>query len=159
MKNKIDWENRKIYGHSGKEYKILPELLTAGRAAEFQIRGMVLGFNTDFETLLKLVHNAAKRLREGNNYGAIADTITELEQFKKGMLNYQENSRPAIVEFCSLFCIGEGENTGIHNEDIIREKYNDWREIPIQDFFLLSGQAIPYFRERLAEAVSGQTKG
>jgi hypothetical protein len=156
MKSKIDFENRVIYGRSGKIYKILPEMLTIGRAAEFEIRSILIGYKTDFETLLKLISNVETRLRNGNTWGTISDVINDLKDFKQGLINYQLNSRPAIVEFMSLFCIGDGEDTGIHSEEIIREKFEDWREISEQDFFLLCANVIPSFRSNYLQAVKEQ---
>jgi hypothetical protein len=156
MKAKIDIENRKIIGHSGKVYKINPEGLSIGRAAEFQIRGILLGFKTDFETLLKMVDSSVKRLEGGKTFGDIADTINELKSFRKGMLDYQLNTRPTIIEFCSLFCIGEGEDIGTHTEDVIREKYDEWKTIPDQDFFFLCANVIPHFRESYLKALKGE---
>lgn len=156
MKSKIDFENRVIYGKSGKVYKILPEMLTIGRAAEFEIRSILVGYKTDFETLLKLIGNVETRLRNGNTWGAVADVINDLKDFKQGLINYQLNSRPSIVEFMSLFCIGEGEETGTHSEETIREKFEEWQEIPEQDFFLLCANVIPSFRSNYLQAVKEQ---
>lgn len=155
-KANIDIENRKIIGESGKVYKISPETLSIGRAAEFQIRGILLGFKTDFETLLIMVDSSIKRLEGGKTFGDIADTINELKSFRKGLIDYQLNTRPAIVEFCSLFCIGEGEEVGTHTEDVIREKYADWKTIPEQDFFFLCANVIPSFRESYLKAIKGE---
>jgi len=158
MKAKIDIENMVIIGRSGKKYTISPESLSIGRAAEFQIRGATLAFKTDFETLLLMVDNSLKRLEKGQTFGDIAETIFELRQFKNGMIDFQLNQRPAIVEFCSLFCIGEGEDVGKHNEEFVREKWDDWRDIPEQDFFFLSANVIPSFRSNYLKMLSETQK-
>jgi hypothetical protein len=149
----IDWNNRIITGSSGKVYKIQPELISAGRAPEFEIRGMVLGYRTNLDTLAALHSNVKLTLIKGedNMAGNIHKVLNLLDDFDKGILHYLENKRNALLEFASLFCIAEGEDVGIHNEEIIRDKYNDWKHIPDQDFFFLCQKAIPSFAKRYLE--------
>lgn len=151
MKAKIDWEKRQIIGRSGKVYRIAPETLSTGRTPEFEIRSIALAYRTDFETLLKLIRKVKGVLRDGRTFGEVADALNLLEKFEQGMINFQLNNRSELVEFCSLFCIGENEDVGVHTEDIIIEKYEDWREIPEVDFFLLCTKAISSFRQRYLE--------
>lgn len=145
----IDFEKRIIKGKSGKIYKILPEKLSSGRAAEFEIRSALLGFNTDFETIFKKIRKAKNVLSGSTSFGGIIEAHNELEQIEQGLLKFQENKRPAVIEFVSLFCLLDNEDTSTHDEDIIRNKYDDWSNIPIQDFFLLCANVIPSFRENL----------
>ena len=149
----IEWNNRTITGISGKVYKIQPELISAGRAPEFEIRGMVLAYRTNLDTLAKLHNEIRITLTKGedNMAGNIHKVLTKIEDFDKGILHYLENKRNALLEFASLFCIGEGEEVGIHTEDQIREKYNDWKHIPDADFFFLCQKAIPSFAKRYLE--------
>lgn len=145
----IDFANRTIKGKSGKIYKILPEKLSAGRAAEFEIRSALLGLNLNFETLFTKIQNAKRKLSVSTSFGGIIDAHAELEEIERGLLRFQENKRPAIIEFCSLFCLEDGEDTSTHDEDIIRAKYEEWGAIDIADFFLLCANVIPYFKESL----------
>lgn len=133
----IDWSNRTITGQSGKVYKILPELISAGRAPEFEIRGMVLGYRTNLDTLAQLHSDIKTILTKGedNMAGNIHKVLNKLDDFDKGILHYLENKRNALLEFASLFCIADGEDVGTHSEDIIREKYNDWNIYQMQIFF------------------------
>lgn len=153
IKSKIDIENRKIYGRTGKVYTIAPESLSAARASEFEIRTILLPYRTNFETVFKLINKFVTTLREveigKTKVGVIYDLINEAELLQKGLLNFQMTKRPAIVELCGLFCIGEGEDVGTYPEELIREKFDEWREIPDQDFFLLCANVIPYFKESL----------
>lgn len=149
----IDWEKRQITGKSGKIYKISPETITAGRAAEFEIRSILLPYRVNFETIFKLNAKTIDILRGIEigkiKVGALMEIIQEYENLQKGLYDFQLAKRSTIVEFCGLFCNYEGEDVGNYNEDIIREKYEDWKEIPEVDFFLLCAQAIPYFRDYL----------
>lgn len=145
----IDFENRTITGKSGKVYKIVPELISSGRAPEFEIRSILLGYKTDFETLMKMMNEVETILTKGtdNAQGNAHKALVKIADFKKGLINFQLNNRSAIVEFASLYCIAEGEDVSTHNEDIIREKFKDWAHIPEVDFFFLSANAIRGFRE------------
>lgn len=152
MKSKIDWDKRLIYGKEY-TYKISPETLSVGRSAEFEIRSMLLPYQMNFENLFIETDEVIKTLR-GIEVGSIKigilyDLINKLESRQKSLLNFQMNKRSSIVEFCSLFCIRDGEDIGIFTEDIIREKYQDWADIPEDDFFLLCANAIPFFRSSL----------
>jgi len=149
----INWEQRTITGASGKIYKILPELISAGRAPEFEIRGMVLSYRTNLDTLAQLHQDVKTILTKGedNMAGNIHKVLNKLDDFDKGILHYLENKRNALIEFASLFCIADGEDVGVHTEDQIREKYNDLKHIPDADFFFLCQKAIPSFAKRYLE--------
>ena len=147
MVAKIDWDKRQIIGKSGTIYKISPETLSSGRAPEFEIRSILLAYRTDFETLLTMINKATKLMDSATAFGPMYEASAMLKDFQKGLINYQLNKRPAVIEFASLFCIKEGEDVGNHSEDIVREKYEDWRDIPEADFFLLCANVIPSFKE------------
>lgn len=149
----INYEKGIITGKSGKVYKITPETISSARYTEYNIRGALLAYNTDFETIFTRIATAISHLRTGkeNPVGNGMNAINELELILKGMVNYQENSRPAIIEFCSCFCIADGEDVSVHTEDQIRDKYEDWKHIPIYDFFLLATKATPKFKDFLIE--------
>ena len=149
----IDLQKMIITGKSGKIYKIMPESISAARYSEYSLRSSLLAFKTDFETLFTSINKAIEHLRYGkeNAIGNAMNAASLLENIQKGMINFQENNRPAIIEFVSLFTIAENEDVSKHSEDQIREKYEDWSHIAIVDFFLLVSQAIPKFKECLIE--------
>lgn len=156
----IDYEKRIIKGKSGKIYKISPDTISAARYTEFSIRSSLLAFNTDFETLYTRIGTAINHLRNGkeNSIGNSTNAINELEPVIKGMLSYHENQRPAIIEFCSTFCIEDGEDITKHTTDVIAAKYEDWKHINIYDFFLLASNAIPRFKEHLKSILVNQNQ-
>lgn len=149
----IDIQKMIITGKSGRVYKIMPESISAARYSEYSLRSSLLAFKTDFETLFTSINKAIEHLRHGkeNSIGNAMNAAALLENIQKGMMNFQENNRPAIIEFVSLFVIGDGEDVSKHSEDQIRVKYEDWAHIPIVDFFLLASHAIPKFKECLIE--------
>jgi hypothetical protein len=147
----IDYEKGIITGKSGKVYKISIENISAARYTEYTLRSSLLAFNTDFESIFTRINKSIDILRNGkqNAQGNASDVIVELEAILKGMFNYQDNTRPAIIEFVSTFVTLEGEDVSKHSEDQIREKYEDWAHIPMTDFFLLASKATPRFKEYL----------
>jgi hypothetical protein len=154
----IDYEKGIIRGKSGKIYKISIESISSARYTEYLIRSSLLAFNTDFETLFNRINTAISHMRYGkeNAQGNSSNAIIELESILKGMVNYQENTRPAIIEFCSTFCVLENEDISKHSEDQIKEKYEDWAHIPMIDFFLLASKATPRYREYLKSILENQ---
>jgi hypothetical protein len=153
---KIDFENRQIIGKSGKVYKISPETLSSARTPEFEIRSSLLAYRTNLEELFKLLAKVKKGLKEGRTFGDVADAIHDIERYENGLLTFHETGRTPLIEFCALFCIAEGEDISKFNEDIIREKWEDWNEITDYDFFLLSLNVIPSFKKKYLEALENQ---
>lgn len=143
----IDFEKRTIKGKSGKIYNIVPEKLSVGRSAEFEIRSTLLGFNMDFQTIWRKIDEADKLLEEAKNFGAMMDASFKLKEIKGNLKRWSDNQRPQIIEFCSLFCLMENEDVSVHDEEVIRQKYDDWSHIPVADFFLLCANVIPGYRD------------
>jgi hypothetical protein len=158
MSAKIDLEKRQIIGSSGKVYKISPETLSSARTPEFEIRSALLAYRTNLEELFKLLAKVKKGLKEGRTFGDVADAILDIERYENGLMTFHETQRTPLIEFCALFCIYEGEEVGQFNENIIAEKWEDWKEIPDYDFFLLSLNVIPFFKERYLEALGVNQK-
>ena len=85
--------------------------------------------------------------------GDIIEPYTRLKDIRDGAVRYAETSRSQLVEYASLFCLKtdiEGniiEDTSDLTETQIIEKFNDWKEIPMNDFFLLVMKAIPGYIE------------
>lgn len=138
----INWEERKVVGKSGKVYKICPEILSSARYVHFEIRSMTEAFKTNLDGILMTLQGIEDELTKGklNSAGNIFNALTKLRDFKKGLVAYQEYKRTPSIEFCALFCIEDGEDVSRFDEDQIRSKWDDWKEIPDQDFFLLSLQ-------------------
>ncbi len=158
MKKGIDFDKRVIHGKSGKIYKIMPEDISVGRWAEFEIRGWTLAYNTDFETLYKMFESVEDHIMNGkhNAQGNAHNALKEIQEFKNGMVNYQLNKRSKIVEFVSLFTTEKDEDVSIHTEEQIRKKYDDWGHIPVADFFLLCANVIPSFKDILINTLQNQ---
>lgn len=148
----IDFEKRIITGRSGKKYKIVPEQISTGRWAEYEIQALELSFGNSFKDFYTKITTILKVLTDGNNILQAINTATSLtKELLKSISHYADSPEPKVIKFCSLFCIYEGEDITTHTAEQVREKYEDWKHIPIKDFFLLSSEVIPSFREIYSE--------
>ena len=144
----INWNDRTIKGKSGKIYRIEPENISAGRWAEFEIQQLQLAYSMDFKHIHDHIATILNSLKNGNNLlKAHADAISGLEKMHFAISNYTDLPLPSIIKFCSLFCNYEGEEVGKYDPVDVRKKFDDWTNIPIQDFFLLAAQVIPSFQD------------
>lgn len=156
----IDWEKRTITGKSGKIYKIEPEKIKAGRWPEFEIQSLMLAFGSDFKTFYTSLIDVRKKLTEIKVIGDVIGVDKKIENLLAGVATYTERPEPKIIKFCSLFCNAENEDTSQYNENIAKEKFEDWKDIPIESFFLLASEVIPLFKEiyQTIKAKENETK-
>ena len=147
----INWEQRTITGISGKIYKIEPEKISTKRFKEYEILSLMLAFSSDFKTYYTTLIEIRKELGELKFNSLTIDTfnkpINKVDRLIAGIGNYTSNSEPKIIRFCALFCNLENEDVTKFENDMITSKYEDWGNIPIQDFFLLAIEVTPSFRE------------
>lgn len=155
----VDWEKRTITGLSGKIYKIEPERITTGRWPEFETQSLMLAFGSDFKTFYTSLIDIRKKLSEIKILGDVIGIDKKIENLLQGVSTYTERPEPKIIKFCSLFCNSEDEDTSQYNKNIAKEKYEDWKHIPIESFFLLASEVIPSFKEtyRLHKAKEKET--
>jgi thiol-disulfide isomerase/thioredoxin len=160
--SKIDWEKRIIIGKSGAVYKILPEKISVGRWPKYELWSTLISTRMDMDTFLKTLNSVINRVNKAQSFGEMIQPYTELTDLRNGIVKYNETGRPQLVEFAALFCLKcdkEGniiEDVGEITEDVIREKYNDWKEIDMSDFFLLVSRHIPSFQENYRLEVERQ---
>jgi len=155
--SRIDWENRVIIGKSGTIYKVLPEKISVGRWPKYELWGTLLATRMDLETFLKTIDSVTLRIKKSRTleFGDIIQSYNELDAFRAGIKKYAETGRSQLSEFAALFCFKTdkdgniNEDVGVLTEDMIREKHNDWIEIPHPDFFLFVFKHIPSFQENL----------
>lgn len=161
--SKIDWENRVIIGKSGTKYKILPEKVGLGRWPMMEFWGSLVTSRMDADTFIKTGVEIKSRIRKIKDLGEVIDIAILFDNFFGNILRYKETSRSQLCEYVALFAFktdkdGEViEDTGDITEDIIREKYNDWKPIPWEDFFLLATRHIPKWQENYREELERQT--
>ena len=140
--SRIDWENRIIIGKSGTKYKILPEKISVGRWPKYELWSTLIATRMDMDTFVKTLNGIITKVHKAQTFGDMIAPYSELTDMRNGIVRYAETGRPQLIEFASLFCLRvdkEGnivEDIGEITEDVIREKYNDWKEIDMNDFFL-----------------------
>ena len=143
----INWEQRTITGKSGKIYKIEPEKISTKRFREYEILSLMLAFSSDFKTFYTTLTEIIKQIEGLTNIGQIFAILSKLKNLVAGIGNYTQNSEPKIIRFCALFCNEENEDVTKFENDMIKDKFDDWGHIPISDFFLLVSELIPSFKK------------
>lgn len=143
----INWENRTITGKSGKIYKIEPESITTGRFAHYEIQSLMFAFGSDFKTFYTKLIEIQKSINNVKVLGDMIKISDDVKELLAGIGNYADSNVPKIIRFCSLFCNADDEDKSTINENIYQQKMEDWKEIPIEGFFLLATEVIPLFKE------------
>jgi hypothetical protein len=93
----------------------------------------------------------------GNDILAALSLVkAETEEKIKFIDRYNTQQAPKVIEMCALFCNADGEDVGEFNDAIIAKKFEDWKHIPIRDFFLLSSEAIAGFREEYSKQMANE---
>ena len=144
----INWEQRTITGISGRIYKIQPEMISSKRFREYEIMSLVLAFSTDFHTYYKELVEIKKKLVElvGKHDGQkLLDLANKTDNLIQGIDYFTKNSVPKLHRFCATFCTYEGEDITKFEDEMLKEKSDDWGAIPYADFFLLVSELIPSF--------------
>lgn len=160
--SKIDWENRLIIGKSGTKYKILPEKISVGRWPKYELWSTLIATRMDMDTFVKTLNGIITKVSKAQTFGDMIQPYSDLTDLRNGIVKYHETGRPQLVEFAALFCLKidkEGniiEDIGEITEDVIRDKYNDWKEIDMNDFFLLVSRHIPSFQENYRTEIERQ---
>lgn len=165
----IDWEKRLIIGKSGTKYKILPEKISVGRWPKYELWQNNITFRMDMPTFMASIDSVLNKLLKIKQLGDAIDASIELKDLRNRISGFLESGRSPLIEFASIFCLKCDENgnviedVGDLTEDLIRDKFNDWKEIDQNDFFLLVSRCIPSFQEnyqlakrRLKEAETNQ---
>lgn len=144
----IDIKNKVIIGKSGTKYRIAPEEISAGRWHLYMIYSTSVGMGVMFQEVFDSFSAIYKAATNGNDILGALDIIKKESETKiKFIDRYKANDRPKICEMCALFCIEDGEDVGEASDNMFAKKFEDWKHIPITDFFLLSSMAITGFKE------------
>ena len=133
----IDLTSRTIKGKSGKVYYIDTENISVARWPEFEIQSSEISWNATFSELAKAWKEVHQLASTGNDViGALAQIREISKKANETIVYYNDNPIPRIIKYCSIFCNEKEEDTGTYNETLIKAKYEDWKHIPIKDFFL-----------------------
>lgn len=148
-KSYLDWENRLIVGRTGQKYKISPETISFGRWPLYELWSTLITVGMDNITFTEKINECRKLAHNIKVSGDLIKLANNLDDFGDRINRQQELGRNQLTEFFSIFCIKIDDNgniiedVGDLKEDLIREKYNDWKEIDSRDFFLLLPKVVP----------------
>ena len=144
----IDLKKRIITGKSGTIYHIDPENISAGRWHLYMIYSSSVGLGVMFQDIFDSYVKMRQAVTSGNDILSALDIVKhECDEKIKFVEKYHQQQLPKVIEVCGLFCNEPGEDVGEYNDAIVTKKFEDWKHIPIKDFFLLLSEAIPGFRE------------
>lgn len=108
-----------------------------------------LTFNTTFLGLSKTLNEIYKAVTTGNDILKALRLSGELAYNQLVALkNFDDNEPPMVLKFCTLFINRTDENIKVYDENLAKEKINDWTEegIHMEDFFFLAGRSIKGYR-------------
>ncbi len=113
------------------------------RFIEFERLQAHVGFGKDF----KNIYDVLKETYELLNKGKMADAAVKIHNLLNGIaMNLEKRDHP-ILEMCALFLNRDDENVKEYNEDIMKQKMEDWRieGYSIEDFFQLAFNFVEGF--------------
>ena len=141
-------------GKSGTKYQVKMDAITIKRAPFFERLILGLSHAMEFKTVLKAIDDAANFLGSPMETNEIIDrnrqALTVLRNLQKGVNHFQENKIPTIVQFVALFCVSEGEQND-YTMELVKQKTDDWSEIPYHFFFQLSKHIMDSYSPELKQ--------
>jgi hypothetical protein len=144
----IDFKQGVIKGKSGKIYKISPETLSVHRFPFWEIYTSTLAFSMSYQQIAEVFVNIINELSKPLTGITIANILNECNQRLDIVKNHPNaESIPRVVSFCATFCVTDDEDLSKFDDALVRQKHEDWKHIPIQDFFLLYRNLIPTFNK------------
>ena len=153
----IDLKKKIITGKSGTIYRIDPENISAGRWHYYMRYATSVALGVMFQEVFDSYVKMNQSVTTGNDIlAAISFVKSETEEKIKFINRYNTQQAPKPLEMCALFCNEDGEDVGEFNDAIIAKKFEDWKHIPIRDFFLLSSEAIAGFREEYSKQMANE---
>ena len=154
----IDLQKNIIVGKSGKVYKIIPDQISVARWAQYEIQAATLGFNTSYQAMFDSYKYIYTQLKGAITGEGILNTMNECKKWMQHIDEHPVTSAPKAIEFCAIFCICEGEDVGSYSDDMVASKFEDWKHIPMKDFFLLYHQLIPGLKENYQKMQNGASQ-
>lgn len=148
---RVDFDKPYIEAN-GKKYKIYKELTIARYKIMEQLEvEFYYGFT---------MKDMFERLKAGwkdLNSGKLADSAVKIYQVMEGVADRIDEREPVVLRLCSLFLCTEGEDLSAWDEDLAKEKINDWQEegYAMNDFFTLVANLVPGFIKHYQETLEG----
>lgn len=146
----------RVFEANGHKYRIL-EKIPLSRYRQYLKKQPRLAYGTDFDLMFKNLKKA---------YGYLnlpqprpADAAVELRNIMDGILDVEDDSRvhPALA-ICATFIVREDEDLGKFDDELARQKINDWAEggYDVDGFFQVALISMQGFRGTFAEFIKKQ---
>lgn len=147
----IDFENRQFKAN-GKKFLIEVENLPTGRYQKFEQMGISFAFGSTFGDIFQSFQKIYQAATSGNDILKAVNVAQEVSYNQMHAIKRNdENYKPHILWFCTIFCNYEDEDRTTWSEDVARQKIADWERssVPIQDFFFVGEQCTKRISERI----------
>lgn len=148
---RIPFAEKKFTGKSGVVYSIQLDDVATGRFQIYERMALRLAFGLDlkgifgsFAEIYKLGTSGDETLKAIHSMNMIA-----YQQMNKIRDAGDDQFHDAIL-FCTIFCNAPGENLSKWDQDLAKQKMDDWIEYSHRDFFLLSRSGIEGYSSALA---------
>lgn len=103
------------------------------RFIEFERLQAHVGFGKDF----KNIYDRLKTAYEHLNKNGLADAAVIIHNLINGIAENLDGREHPVLSLCALFINRDDEDAGKYDEDLMKQKIDDWREegYSIEDFF------------------------
>lgn len=153
MDNQVSGKLKKLpvgikkFKANGKEYEI-EDSISFNRWNAFQLLQIELSIGLEISELV----NRLKKSYSYLNQQKFADSACEIRDILIGLQQLDESRVPTAIKMCAMFINRKDEDRKIINDQMIREKYDDWaEEYDIVSFFPLALHSIPGFTKIFRE--------
>lgn len=140
----IDFPSREFIAN-GKTFYIEHDRILTGRYQKFEEMGISFAFGSTFGDIFQSLKKIYDATTSGNDVlKGITTAQTVAYNQMQAIKRHDENYKPHILWFCTLFCNYENEDRKVWSEEVARRKIADWERssIPITDFFLLAANVL-----------------
>jgi len=113
------------------------------RFIEFERLQAHVGFGKDFQNMYTVLKDTYELL----NKGKLADASVKIHNLIQGIATNLDKRDHPILEMCALFINREDEDVKTYDEDVMKQKIEDWRKegYSIEDFFQLAFNFVEGF--------------
>jgi len=151
----LDFKSKEFTAN-GRKY-IISDKISIERYMEYQKLVPLLTFGTNFEEMFQQLKKAYAHLNKQN----FADSAVIIHNILSSVGNVEQTSRvhPAL-KMAALFINREDEDCAIYNEEITKDKIEDWTKegFNISDFFTLALSSISGFRQAYQEFIKSESQ-
>ncbi len=140
---------------NGRTYRVKTRLSVA-RWIQFEIAQIELAHGVSFADMIKnwqTAYDLANKMK-------LADIAVLAHNQLTSIATRLEDRTHPVLKICSLFVNYDGEDEIHWDEDLVKEKQNDWTEegYSMQDFFQLAYQLVPQLLAVLDETSLSTSK-